>query len=349
MKSRIVRLAGALALTFVLVGCGGTSQSPTAPTQTPQTTTTTPAAPAPAPPAPAPAPTPTRFAVRMPIDQADLASAAYGLWPFGTHGGGHAFDGHPGWDVEFRPGGTALVASDGTVQMVFPDAFTPGRFTVQIEHEAGGKRYRTVYTNVETVAREIQQGARVMAGQRIGTPGVQSAMIGRTNVTYGMIHFQVDDFSQNSGQTNQMAVGPAQYLDEAGRAMFNQIWPKAKYYGELCEPFDRNPRDAQFPLTRTWTLESGALPQRIDFTRLDPTTNDYAYALIDGSGRTIESGTLQIEPTATPLATIDFQPRAGAPRRGVYDIVSDRMDLALGEAGASRPANLAGAAVYRTR
>jgi len=285
----------------------------------------------------------------MPIGQGDVAASAYGIWPFGTHGGGHAFDGHPGWDVEFRPGGTALVAADGTVQMVFADTNAPGRFTVQIEHAAGAKRYRTVYTNIERVAPEIQPGARVTAGQPIGTPGVYTAMMGRTSVTYGMVHFQVDDFTQNSGKTNQMAVGPAQYLDEVGRAMFNQIWPNAKYYGELCEPFDRNPRDVEFPLTRSWTLESGTLSARIDFTRPDPATNDYTYSLIDSSGRTIESGTLQIEPLATPLATIDFQPRGGSTRRGVYDIVSDRMELALADAGASRPSSLSAATVYRTR
>lgn len=286
----------------------------------------------------------------MPIADADVATSAYGIWPFGTHSGGHAFDGHPGWDVEFRPGASALVAADGVVQMVFADTNAPDRFTVQIEHEGGGKRYRTVYTNVQVVAPEIRAGARVTAGQRIGTPGVYTVTMGRTSVTYAMVHFQLDDFTQNSGQTNQMAVGPATYLDGVGRATFERIWANAKYYGELCEPFDRNPRDVEFPLTRTWTLESGGPAARIDFTRLDPSTNDYAYALVDGAGRTFETGTLQIEPIATPVATIDFQPRGGgAPRRGVYTIVSDRMELALGEAGASRPASLSGAVIYRTR
>lgn len=285
----------------------------------------------------------------MPIDSSDTAASAYGIWPFGTHGGGHAFDGHPGWDVEFRPGGTARVAADGNVQMVFTDTNAPNRFTVQIEHDAGGKRYRTVYTNIERVAPEIQSGARVTAGQPIGTPGVYTVTMGRTAVMYGMVHFQLDDFTQNSGKTNQMAVGPAQYLDVTGRALFNEIWARAKYYGELAEPFDRNPRDVDFPLTRAWTLESGALAARIEFTRTDPSTNDYTYALIDGAGRTIERGTLIIEPLATPFATIDFQATGGGTRRGVYDIVSDRMELAMGEAGASRPSGLAGAAVYRTQ
>src|SRR4051812_20538448 len=34
----------------------------------------------------------------LPIALADSASQAYTIWPFGVHGGGHALDGHPGFD-----------------------------------------------------------------------------------------------------------------------------------------------------------------------------------------------------------------------------------------------------------
>ena len=73
----------------------------------------------------------------MPIDAGDLANTAFGLAPFGYHGADHAEDGHPGWDVEYRIGGIVRAAAAGTVQSVFPDPFTPGRFTVQIEHIVG--------------------------------------------------------------------------------------------------------------------------------------------------------------------------------------------------------------------
>ena len=86
----------------------------------------------------------------MPIDAADVANTAFGLAPFGYHGADHAEDGHPGWDIEYRIGGIVRAAAAGTVQSVFPDPFTPGRFTVQLEHLVGTHHYRTVYTNLAT-------------------------------------------------------------------------------------------------------------------------------------------------------------------------------------------------------
>lgn len=51
----------------------------------------------------------------MRYDAADLATTAFGLAPYGYHGADHAEDGHPGWDIEYRIGGTVRAAAAGTV------------------------------------------------------------------------------------------------------------------------------------------------------------------------------------------------------------------------------------------
>jgi hypothetical protein len=303
--------------------------------------------PTPTAPTPAPTPAPSQAPVlELPIAAADSANAAYGLWPFGVHGGGHASDGHPGWDVEFRPGATLRAPADGTVQSVTADPNAPSLFTLQIMH---GTRYRTDYTNLASVAPGVTPGAAVRTGQVLGTPASITAFIGTRQVTYAMTHFQFDDFEQNIGQTNPFAANPETVLSGGARAVLDTIWRSAAYSAELCEPFLGNTRDVSFPLTRSWTRESGALAARVDFTRTDANAGStYQYALIDAAGATTESGTAQVDANAQPLATIDLQPSAGAARRGVWDVVDDTMQLDYGAPGAARPGSLAGAGVYRT-
>ena len=69
-----------------VAACSGPSQ-PSAPTAT----------------ASAPASS-TPFVIDLPIAAGDGATLAYGIWPYGVHGGGHALDGHGGFDVEYRIG-----------------------------------------------------------------------------------------------------------------------------------------------------------------------------------------------------------------------------------------------------
>jgi hypothetical protein len=288
------------------------------------------------------------FSITMPIATSDIGSEAYGIWPFGAHGGSHSADGHPGWDIEYRIGASALVAADGVVQSVFTDSQASDRVTVQIEHRFNDRTYRTVYTNIATLADGIAPGLAVTAGQGVGIPATFSAMIGQKRVTYAMIHFQFDDFRHNSGITNVHAVSPEKYLDARGREIFNAVWSAASYSQELCEPFPSNPRDVVFPLTRRWTLESGSMAQRVDFTRQTADGSDYQYAMFDQQGAITERGTARINATAQPLPTIDFLAEDGPPRLGVYNVVGDRMQIDCGLPGDNRPSNLAGASVYRT-
>jgi hypothetical protein len=163
-----------------------------------------------------------------------------------------------------------------------------------------------------------------------------------------MLHFQIDDMSYSSGFSTPNSIVPRGFLNADGLALFQEIWARAAYLDELCEPFDDNPRGVTFPLTRTWTLESGTLPARIDFTRVAVNTPDKEYTLLDAEGRPFEHGTVVVELTASP-SLIDLRSRSGSIRRGHYDIVGDVMRLALGAPGAPRPGNLDQGALYRTR
>ena len=289
------------------------------------------------------------FSVDLPIAPGDSANGAYGLWPFGVHGGGHAIDGHPGWDVEYRPGANVLVAADGSVQNAQPEA-SGGHFTVRINHNVGERTaYATDYTNLGSLAAGISPGAQVTRGQVLGSAGVQTLTIGTTTVTFGMTHFQMNDFSKNEGLTNPNAVSAKPFLSTAGRTLFDSIWRSAAYQTEWCEPFVTNSRGATFPVTRTWTLQSGPLAPILEVQCVSTMSNQYTYALLALDRSTIESGILVADAAKKPLATVDFFPSSGAARLGVWEVLSDVLQLSLGEPGAARPSSLAGAAIYTTR
>lgn len=139
MANEMLKRSALLILILSATAACNSDSSPTAPT--PVTAL---------PPIVVPLPTavPGVLSLVMPIDPTDVATAAFGLAPFGYHGADHAADGHPGWDVEYRVGGLVRTAAAGTVQSVFPDPSTPGRSTVQLEHVVGTHFYRTVYTNL---------------------------------------------------------------------------------------------------------------------------------------------------------------------------------------------------------
>lgn len=256
----------------------------------------------------------------LPLTLEDSASLAYTVVPFGCHLGDHGVDGHPGWDFEYRPGAPVRCAGEGTVQIVTGDSHTTGRFVVQVLH---GSQLRTVYTNV--VNPVVSAGQRVVLGQPLGEAGSQTLTIGQQRVTFQMCHFQVDDFTRNEGLTNPNAVNPEGYLSAAAQALFAQLWARAAYGPELVEPFPGNPRDASFPLTRTWVSEAGSLR----FTRASGSANEYTYALGPETGRVTR---LQGE-------EIELTPDGGGPvRRGRFTIVSGTLRLDLG----------AGAVTYTT-
>jgi hypothetical protein len=275
----------------------------------------------------------------------DTASNAYGIWPFGVHGSSHAADGHPGFDVEFRPGALVRAAADGTILNVVADSQSAGRVTIRIDHAAGSGRYATDYTNVANVL--VSAGATVTRGQPIGTAGTQTQFIGSTQVTWAMTHFQVNDFSRSEGLTNPNAVSPEAFLTAGGRGVFDAMWRTAAYNTEICEPFPTNSRLQVFPLSRTWTLRSGGLPARLDIRCVAENSVDYEYTMRGADGAVVESGVWRVD-TSTRPQRVDVRPASGTARLGVYDIVSDTLELNLGTPGGSRPSSLSGASTYAT-
>lgn len=286
--------------------------------------------------------------IAMPIDASDGASVSYGLAPFGYHGADHAEDGHPGWDVEYRVGGVVRAAAAGTVQSVFPDPFTAGRTTVQLEHIIGTHHYRTVYTNLATVAAGITANQPVAAGQAIGAAGSLSLTIGTTPVTFAMTHFQLDDFEFHRELPNPNAVSPEPFLSTDAKAQFDRVWMSAAFNHELVEPFATNPRELTFPASRTWTRAGGDGPAGVRFTRRTARgSGDYDYALLSESGTVIESGTVVLNSATKPWPTIDLV-AATSRRLGIYDILSNEMRFSLANAGSSRAVDLSAASIYRT-
>lgn len=327
-------------LVSITVSACTSDQSPTAPSGVAAT---------PPPPIVVPLPTtvPGVLNLVMPIEPGDLANTAFGLAPFGYHGADHAEDGHSGWDIEYRLGGTVRAAAAGTVQGVFADSSQPGRSTVQIEHVVGTHFYRTVYTNLALVSPEIVPAAAVRSGQALGIAGTVSQTVGTTPITYAMTHFQLDDFEYYRDIPNPNAVTPEPFLLMEAKLLFDRIWSTAVSSTELVEPYASNPRDLRFPAARTWTRISGDGPAGIRFTRGAARNPNYDYALLTESGTAIEVGTVTLALTARPFPTIDLVSATGR-RVGLYDVVSDQMRLLLASPGASRPTDLGAASTYRT-
>lgn len=298
---------------------------------------------------PLPTNVPGVLALSMPIDPADFANIAFGMTPFGCHGPDHALDGHPGWDIEYRrpllgsPGAFVRAAAAGTIQSVSPDPLAPGRFRIQIEHLVGSHFYRTIYTNIATLAStDIAVGEVVVAGQPIGNPGPFD--------TFGTpgIHFQLDDLEfHREALSEPKAVTPESFLTATGRFMFDAMWTRSAFGCELVEPFATNPRELTFPASRTWIRAGGDGPAGIRFTRPSVGVVEYNYQLLTESGTVIEAGTVAINIEARPYPLIALTAPTGV-RLGVYDVVSNEMRLALSNPGSPRPADLSSATVYRT-
>lgn len=307
------------------------------------------AGPTPVVPVPAlPTTVPGVLSLVLPVEPGDSGTTAFGIAPFGYHGADHAEDGHPGWDIEFRIGGTVRAAAAGTVQSVFPDPFTAGRTTVQIEHVVGTHHYRTVYTNIETLAAGIAANESVRAGQAIGIAGTITATVGTQTLTYAMTHFQLDDFEYYRPIPNPNAVSPEAFLSSEARTLFDALWSRAVFSHELVEPFITNSRDLTFPASRTWMRVSGDGPAGIRFTRRNArAAMEYDYALLADSGSAVEAGTLSLSHTSKPTASFDLV-SATARRLAVYDIRSNELRLALAPPGSPRPTDLTNASVYRT-
>ena len=292
-------------------------------------------------PPPLPTNVPGVLALSMPIDPADAANTVFGMQPFGYHAGDlHAQDGHSGWDIEYRPGGTVRAAAAGTIQEVFTD--TLGRITVQIEHLVGEHFYRTIYSNLATITSAIEPNEVVLAGQSIGTPGT---IIGTPGTLF--IHFQLDDLEYHREIANPKAVSPEPFLTPAAKNIFDTVWRRAEFLHELVEPYATNSRTLVFPASRTWTRAGGDGPAAIRFTRFSERDVAYNYVLLAESGTVIESGTVAIDSTSRPNPLIALTAPTGV-RLGVYDVVSNEMRLALSNPGSPRPADLSGATVYRT-
>ena len=277
------------------------------------------------------------FVIDLPIAPGDGATLAYGIWPYGVHGGGHAVDGHGGWDIEYRIGAPVLAATDGVVESLTPDAHDPLRKVVHLTHLRDRGQYRTDYSNLLAVPDRIVAGAAVVKGEVLGTAGPFPD--GRS----AMIHFQLGDPTHI--ENGQVIASPAGYVSASAKALLDDIWRTAAYRAELCEPFLTNSRAHSFPIARTWTRQSGSGPAAIEITCVSDF--EMAYVMTNDGGAA-ESGSVMLGWSGRPT-TADFQSSSGSTRLSIYDIVSDTMRLALGGPGAPRPASLDGASVYVTR
>jgi hypothetical protein len=291
---------------------------------------------------PLPTAVPGVLSLGMPIEASDVASAAFGMLPFGYHGGGHTQDGHAGWDIEYRLGAPVRAAAAGTVLSVDPDPDTPGRFIVVLEHVVGTHFYRTHYANLVDIRSDVVVDELVLARQALGTAGTITATIGGATITYAMTHFQLDDLEFHREIANPKAASAEPFLNPEGRALFDRVWPAAAYFQELVEPFATNAREIPVT-TRTWIRAGGDGPAGIRFIREGST---YTYELLAESGTVIEVGTVSLGHTARP-STIDLVAPT-ATRLGSYDIVSNELHLTLANPGSSRPATVTTANVYRT-
>jgi peptidase M23-like protein len=311
----------AVGLAVVLAGCSGSSQ-PSAPS--PASTVTAGASSVP-------------FVIELPIAAGDGATYAYGIWPYGVHGGGHAVDGHGGFDIEYRVGAPVLAVTDGVVDSVTADAHDPSRRVVHLKHARDRGQYLTDYSNLVAVPDRLVPGAVVARGDTLGTAGAFA------DNRSAMIHFQLGDPTHL--ENGQVIASPANYVSASAKALLDDLWRTAAYRAEICEPFLTNSRAQSFPIARTWTRQSGSGPSTIELTCVSD--SDVTYVMTNGDGAA-ESGTVVVGWNLRPM-TLDFRSSSGSSRLAIYDIVSETMRLALGGPGAPRPASLDAASVYTTR
>lgn len=319
--SGFLRALPRLGVVAVVAGaCGSPSQSsaPTGPTAAPASS--------------------APFVIDLPVAAGDGATFAYGIWPYGVHGGGHAVDGHGGFDIEYRTGAPVLAAADGVVDSVTADAHDPARRVVRLKHARDRGTYLTDYSNLLAVPDRLVPGAAIARGDTLGTAG--AFLDGRSAMT----HFQVGDPTHL--ENGQIIASPAGYVSAPARALLDDLWRTSAYRAEICEPFLTNSRAHGFPFSRTWTRQSGAGPATIDITCVSD-GGDVTYVM-SGDGGALESGSVVIGWSARPT-TADFGPSSGSARLAIYDIVSDTMRLALGAPGGTRPASFDAAAIYVTR
>jgi hypothetical protein len=279
------------------------------------------------------------FVIDLPMAAGDGATFAYGIWPYGVHGGGHAVDGHGGFDVEYRTGAPVLAAADGVVDGISSDAHDPSRRVVHLKHPRDRGLYVTDYSNLVAVPDRLVPGVAVTRGERLGTAGAFAD--GRSAMT----HFQMGDPTHL--ENGAIIASPAGYVSPSAKTLLDELWRTASYRAEVCEPFLTNSRAHGFPFQRTWTRQSGTGPETIDLTCVSD-AGEVSYRLTGADGTTVEMGTVAISWSARPT-TADFRPASGPARLAVYDIVSDTMRLAIAAPGAARPVSLDAAAVYLTR
>jgi hypothetical protein len=319
MRTRDIGRVALAGLAVLGSGCGGSSNvaAPTAVT--------------------APAASSAPFVIDLPIAAGDGATLAYGIWPYGVHGGGHAVDGHGGFDIEYRVGAPVLAAADGVVDSVTVDAHDSSRRVVRLKHARDRGTYLTDYSNLVAVPDRIAPGAAVARGDTLGTAG--AFVDGRS----AMIHFQLGDPTHL--ENGQIIASPEGYVSASAKTRLDELWRASAYRAEICEPFLTNSRAHGFPIARTWTRQSGTGASTIEITCESETETTY---VMRNDGTVTESGSVTIGWSVRPT-TADFQPSSGSTRLATYDILSDTMRLALGGPAAPRPASLDGAAVYVTR
>jgi hypothetical protein len=317
-------------LVIAAVGCGGTSKalSPASPSGSAA----------------------SPLALDLPIRAGDSRNSAYGIWPFGVHGAGHAADGHPGYDFEFAPGAPVLAAASGTVDNVLPDMLSVagdvGRYSVQLRTPGPGGDYFIAYTNLVDLAPGIVPRAAVTRGQIIGSAG---AVADSSRGAFGMTHFQVSDPSDRTpALSNFGAVNPETYFSSAARAQLAEIWRTAIYINEWCEPFLGNSRANLFPMSRAWTLQSGTGPAAIEIRCPVDSVDAFEYTFRSTEGAELESGRMKIGWNVRPIPPVDFISSTGQSRLGLYDIVETTLELSLAKAGEPRPAAFPATGVYST-
>jgi len=284
--------------------------------------------------------------LELPIRSGDSRNSAYAIWPFGVHGAGHAADGHPGYDFEVADGSPVLAAADGTVDNIVTEPFSApgetGRFNLQLRHHALAGDYFTSYSNLVNVPAALVPRANVTRGQTIGTAATLMGGAG----SWAMTHFQLNDPTDHTAALSNLgAVNPELYFTAASQAQLRELWRTATYINEWCEPFLGNKRANVFPMSRVWTRRSGDGPATIEIRCPTDSVDAFEYTFQWPDGTT-DSGKMRLGWNVRPVPSVDFTSSNGSLRLGLYDIVEDRLQLALGAIGVGRPASFATQSTY---